>query len=178
MIKYKFFFFILIFLFSNSLFANNIGTINIEYILKNNDEYNKFLKSLNAESEQFKNKLSIFEQKILNEKTSITNEKLFLSEVEYNERVSKYNLSLQEFDKKIKNFDNFLSANLDRNKNALINKIIEMSKKLSVEKGYDLIFSENNYFISSNSIDISDLIINNLNPIKLNLRMYTQEELF
>lgn len=179
MIKNNFFLFLFILIFINkSLCANNIGTINIEYILKNNIEYKEFLETLNKQSDNFKITLAELESDILKEKELIINEKLFLSDDQYNKRVNEYNILLNEFDKKVQDSDIFLTSNLDKNKNILISKIIEITKNISIEKGYDLIFSENNYFISSNSVDISNLVIQILAENKLNLKIFKKEELF
>ena len=73
------------------------------------------------------------------------------------------------FKEKFGKFNNHINMNIDKNKEIVINEIIEITKTLSHNKNFDIILNENQYFLASDDIDISKQIIEILNKKKLDL---------
>ena len=61
--------------------------------------------------------------------------------------------------------------NIEKNKEIVINEIIEITKMLSRDKNFDIILNEDQYFLASDGVDISNQIIEILNKKKLNLEV-------
>ena len=80
--------------------------------------------------------------------------------VNFNDTVEKFNL---HYDEQINNL-----------KNKIINIILDVLKKYSEVNKIDLILDSNNYILSSNSINITDLIKNQVNKqiIEINFEKY------
>ena len=53
----------------------------------------------------------------------------------------------------------------------MINEIIEITKKLSLSKNFDIILNDDQYFIASDNVDISSQIIEMLNTKELDLKI-------
>jgi Skp family chaperone for outer membrane proteins len=144
------------------LLVENNKNLKILYSEIKNDQ-NKFLIKFKSEEDNLAIKLSD-----LNElKLILNNEEL---EIEINE----YNNLLNEFNMKIERFNSHYDLQINNLKNNIINKIIEVLKEFSIENKIDLILDVNNYILSNNSINITDLIslkLNNL-TIETNFEKY------
>ena len=55
-------------------------------------------------------------------------------------------------------------------KNQILEKIVKLLEKYAIENKIDLIFDNKNYIIASNSINITDIILKELNTLDLNLQ--------
>jgi len=119
----------------------------------------------------YENKLKNEEKELLAKQKEIENSKLLLSEEEISKIVNKYNIEVDIFQKKINNINKNINNNIELNRNLILKEIISIVKIISQEKKYDLILDQNNYFISADNIDISHLIINNLNKQIINLNI-------
>ena len=119
----------------------------------------------------YENKLKNEEKELLAKQKEIENSKLLLSEEEISKIVNKYNIEVDIFQKKINNINKNINNNIELNRNLILKEIVSIVKIISQEKKYDLILDQNNYFISADNIDISHLIINNLNKQIINLNI-------
>jgi len=160
-----------IFLFCNNLNAINIATINTDYILEKSNHFSLFLNELASMKTNYENKLKNEEKALLAKQKEIENSKLLLSEEEISQIVNKYNIDVNNFQKKINNINENINNNIELNRNLILKEIVSIVKVISQEKKYDLILDQNNYFISSDNIDISSLIVNNLNKQIINLNI-------
>ena len=61
--------------------------------------------------------------------------------------------------------------NIEKNKEIVINEVIEIAKILSRNKNFDIILNEDQYFLASDDVDISKQIIEILNKKKLELKV-------
>ena len=57
----------------------------------------------------------------------------------------------------------FFSKNIEINKNTIIKQIISYIEKISIKSNIDIVFTEEQYFMSSKKIDISNEIITLIN---------------
>ena len=155
--------FIIFFVFPTNLLAINIATINIAYILEKSSSYNNFLEELAKKKSELQNKLDIKENDLTKLKQEIDNSKLIINEDELNLMISNYNGKLQILDKEVKKINLFFSKNIEINKNIIIKQIISYIENISSKSDIDIILTEDQYFMSSKKIDISNQIINLLN---------------
>ena len=150
-------------IFPTNLLAINIATINIAYILDKSTSYNNFLDELAKKKSELQNKLDIKEKDLTKLKQEIDNSKLIINEDELNLMISNYNGQLQILDKEVKKINLFFSKNIEINKNIIIKQIISYIENISIKSEIDIVLTEDQYFMSSKKIDISNQIINLLN---------------
>ena len=159
----KFIIFIIIFIFSTNLSALNLATINIAYILEKSLSYNNFLDELSIKKLELQNTLNIKETKLEKLKQDIDSSKLIISEDELSIMISNYNDQLKILDQEVKKINLFFSKNIEGNKNIIIKQIISYIENISVKSDIDMILTEEQYFMSSKKIDISNQIVDLIN---------------
>ena len=155
--------FIIFFIISTNLFAINVATINIAFILEQSDSYNNFLNELSNKKSELQNELNIKEKDLENLKQEIDNSKLIISDDELNIMISKYNDQFRILDEKVKKINLFFSKNIESNKNIIIKQIITYIETISTKSDIDIVLTEEQYFMSSKKIDISNEIIDLIN---------------
>ena len=166
------------FFISVPLYANNLATINIEYIIEKNIEFQNFLNNLNEEQKLMND---IFKKKNLqleNEKKEIEDLQLILNTQEINTKNNLFVKKVEAFNAEIQQFDYYINQNIKINQNIIINKIIKIVTNISNSQNIDIIFDENNFFISSDKINISNLVIEQLSLDKENYIITPKEDLF
>ena len=72
----------------------------------------------------------------------------------------------------------FINSNIEENKSLIIKQIYEIVKNIAITYEYDIILNENNYFLVSEQIDISNIVIKQLNNIDLELLILNNNESF
>ena len=154
---------IIFFVFPTNILAINIATINIAYILEKSSSYNNFLEELAKKKSELQNKLDIKENDLTKLKQEIDNSKLIINEDELNLMINNYNDQFKILDQEVKKINLFFSKNIEVNKNIIIKQIISYIEDISIKSNIDIILTEEQYFMSSKKIDISDQIINLLN---------------
>ena len=167
----KYIVFVIFFVFSTNLLAINIATINIAYILEKSVSYNNFLDELSDKKIELQSTLNIKEKDLEKLKQEIDNSKLIISEDELNLMISSYNNQLQILEQEIKKINLFFSNNIEINKNEIIKQIISYIENISAKSNIDIILTEDQYFMSSKKIDISNQIVNLLNNDIITLKI-------
>ena len=162
-INKKLIIFIIFIVFPTNLLAINIATINVAYILEKSVSYNNFLDELNNKKLELQNTLDVKEKDLKKLKEDIENSKLIINEDELNLMISDYNDQLKILDKEVTRINLFFSKNIEFNKNIIIKQIISYIENISIKSDIDIILTEEQYFMSSKKIDISNEIINLLN---------------
>ena len=160
------------------LYANNLATINIEYIIEKNIEFQNFLNNLNKEQKLMND---IFKKKNLqleNEKKEIEDLQLILNTQEINIKNNLFIKKVEEFNAEIKQFDYYINKNIEINQNIIINKIIKIASDISNSQKIDIVFDETNFFISSDKINISKLVIEQLTLENETYLITPKEDLF
>ena len=176
--KKKFFFLLFFLLVNFKASSNNIATINIEYILKNNIQYSQYIEIFSNYKSDLDTKLAIEEQNILEQKKEIEDLGNILTSEEIDKKILIYNTNVNNFSLKVENYNNIFNKNFQENKQIIMNKIYDISRDIALKKNFSLILSEQNYFISSQNIEISDLIITKLEEIKFDFNTVNIEGLF
>ena len=113
-----------------------------------------------------------------NEKKEIKDLQLILNTQEINAKNSLFVKKVEEFNKEIQQFDYYINKNIEINQSIIINKIIKISSDISNSQNIDIIFDETNFFISSDKIDISNLVIEQLLLDKETYLIKPKEDIF
>ena len=166
------FFFIFILLSTNT-YAEKIATFKLSYIIDNVEEYIKLQDQLNNYKDKIFNELKKEEEDLILQKNKIEDSKLFLTDLEYEKKIKEFNILSDKFKSKIDKYNNILKLNIEKNEKKISDEIANIVKDISINQNIDLVFADNQYFISSMDIDISDLIIQDLNKRELNLEIIT-----
>ena len=95
--KLNFIFFILIVFTSLNLASQNIATINIQYLIDNNNQYKETIEKMKSSQKKYSNKLEIKEKELENFFSDIQNSKLILNESKINIQIDQYNKELNKF---------------------------------------------------------------------------------
>ena len=106
-------------------------------------------------------------QTIKENKEKIEKLNLILEPAEIEEEIENYNNKLENFNKKIEKFNLHYEIQINDFKDKLIEAILDIIKKYSLNNNIDLILDSNNYILSNNSINITEIIIELLNKKKI-----------
>ena len=154
---------------SSSAFSTNIRVLDFQNIIENNTNlfllYEKIEKDQKAHKEKFINE----ELNLENEFKKIEKLKLILEPSELEKEIENYNLKLNNFNDRIEQFNLHYDKQINNLKNKLVNLILDLLKKYSEDNKIDLILDSNNYILSSNSINITDLIKDLLSKQKIEI---------
>lgn len=170
----KIFLIFIFFFFNSSAFSSNIRVLDFQKILENNYNLNLLYEQIEKDQEQHKLKFEAEELKLSNELKSIEKLNLILEPIEINKEIENYNVKLKNFNQKIEKFNNHYDSQINNLKNILINYIFEILQKYSFDNQIDLVLDSNNYILSNNSINITDIISEQLNDknIEINFEKY------
>ena len=157
-------------LLSHSVQSQKILVINLEYIINNSNQYQEIIKIILKAQELKKNYFEKEEETIKSKLNEIENSKLILSKNEIKLKIDEYNKIFSNFKDDIDEFNFHYDNQISNIRNQILEKIVKLLEKYAIENKIDLIFDNKNYIISSNSIDITDIILNELNTIDLNLQ--------
>ena len=168
----KFFTFLFFFLFSFNTYAENIATIDFNKIFSESISYNNFLNKMNTYKETKMKEFQDIEKELLQEKDQIDEEKIILSNDEFNNKISIHQNNVREYQKKV---DAINQEMFNKNENAKIlikNDVIKISQKIAIDNDITIIFDASNYVIAVKTIDLTEKIIEilNTNPNKLNIQ--------
>ena len=94
---------------------------------------------------------------------------LILEPTELDKEIEIYNQQLSNFNDNIEKFNLHYELQINNLKKIIINIILEELKKYSEDNKIDLILDSNNYILSSNSINITDLIEEQVNTKKIEI---------
>ena len=161
-----------------SLYSNNIATINISYIIDKNIEFQNFLNTLDSEQKLMNDAFKKKNLQLENEKKEIEDLQLILNTQEINAKNNLFVKKVELFNQEIQQFDYYINKNIEINQSIIINKIIKISSDISNSQNIDIIFDETNFFISSDKIDISNLVIEQLLLDKETYLIKPKEDIF
>ena len=160
-------------LLSQSILSHKIAVINIDYMINNTHQYQEILKTILKAQELKKNEFVNQEEKFKSKLNEIENSKLILSEDEIALKVDEYNTTFRNFKDSIDEFNFHYDNQILKIRNKILEKIVKLLEKYAIENKIDLIFDNKDYIIASNSIDITDTILKELDTIDLNLQFDT-----
>ena len=165
--KIIFVFFILI---STTQANQNIATINLDRIFQNSNDFSNFLKNLKIIKDDYDSKFKIKESELIDQKKIIEDSEIILNQGEIDKLITEYTIAVNNFSDEVKNYNEKIDLIIESNKNIILANILEILKEISIKNQYDIILSEDNYFIASDNIDISEIVIKKLNSISTELK--------
>ena len=163
--------FFIIILFSISIKAENIATIRLSYIIDNSYEFKNFLNNLDKIKLKYFNELEDQEKNLEKRKKEIEDSKMLFNDEEYNKLVKNFDNDANIYLIKVEKYENYINKNIKINEKKILESISLILEEYSNKNDLDLILNEDQYIISSNSLDISDIIIEELNNKKLDLKI-------
>ena len=119
--------------------------------------------TLNSYKKELENLINDRENNLFEMKNDLESLKLLATDDEINKTTISYNQKVQVLMKDIEIINNNMSLNLNNNQKILKKNIAQISQIIAEENSIELILDQNQYFISSSKIDISDKIIDILN---------------
>ena len=157
-------------LLSQSIQSQKIAVINLDYLINNSQQYQEIINKILKAQELKKNKFIKQEETIESKLNEIENSKLILSKDQINLKVDEYNKTLSNFKDSIDEFNLHYDNQVLKIRNKILENIVKLLEKYAIKNKIDLIFDNKDYIIASNSIDITDIILKELDTIDLNLQ--------
>ena len=167
--KLNFIFFITIFFTSFNLASQNIVTINIQSLIDNNNQYKEILEKMELSQKKYSKKLEIKENELEKFFSDIQNSKLILNESEINLQIDEYNKKLNKFSSLVDEFNYHYQNQVINIRDIMLKEIIVLLEKYAIQHNIDIVFDSTSYLLASNTLDITNMIENELKNINLKL---------
>ena len=161
-------FFVSIFCTYNA-YPTSIRVVNLNLLIENNEYLNKLIENIEEEQIVYKNKFNENEEYLKNKLDELDELRLILDDSELENEINLYNQELNDFNIKINSFNNHYENQINQFKNKILQSIIEILKKYSLDNEIDLILDSNSYILSTNSINITELISKELSKLNFNI---------
>ena len=164
----------LIIFFSSNASSTNIRVLDFQNIIENNININLLYDQIEKDQETHKKKFNFEELNLQSELERIEKLNLILEPSEIEKEIINYNTKLNNFNNMIEEFNLHYETQINKLKNTIINLTLEILKKYSEDNKIDLILDSNNYVLSSNSINITEIIKDKVNnkSIEINFEKY------
>ena len=159
--------FFIIFIFSSSVFSTNIRVLDFQNVIESNESFFILYEKIEKDQVVHKKKFTNEELNLESEFQRIEKLNLILEPTELEKEIENYNDELKIFNEKIEKFNLHYEVQINNLKNIIANLILEELKKYSEDNNIDLVLDSNNYILSSNSINITDFIIDMINKKKI-----------
>ena len=172
----KHFYIIIIFcFFAFHVFSQNIATFNFSFIVNNLASYKDFKNQLDEFRKIEFEKLKLQEDLLIENKKEIEDSKLLLNETEYLNRINVFNKEKIIFENKVHKLNNFIQENINVNEDIILKEIINIVKIIATKKNIDIVFYDEQYFLSSETVDISKIIFEELSNLDISLKLSNYE---
>jgi Skp family chaperone for outer membrane proteins len=155
--------------FSFNAFSTNIRVLDLQKILEQNDNLSILYELIDKDQILHKEKFKIEESNLQTELERIEKLNLILDPTELQKEIENYNEILNNFNDKIEKFNLHYDSQINDLKNNILNITLDVLKNYSDENKIDLILDSNNYILSSNSINITNTILDEVNKIKIEI---------
>ena len=158
-----------------NVYAQKIATFKFAFILENLPAYNDFTSQVNEFKKKRFEELRKQEELLIIKKKEIDDSEVLLSKNEYLSIITKFNESKDNFENSVNKLNNYLKENIELTEKKILNEIANIIKEIATENSLDIVFFDEQYFLASDSMDISDQISNNLNNLKITLQLTPYE---
>jgi len=158
-----------------NVLAQTIAIINVQSLIDNNQQYINILKDIENDQKKYSNKFQKKENELKNLMKDIKDSELILSENEINLKIDNYNKNLNDYTILIENFNLHYQKQIVNIRETILKEILILLEKYAIDNNTDLILDSTSYLIASNSLDITNIIKNELSIKKLKLE-YTNFE--
>jgi len=154
---------------SSSAFSANIRVLDFQKVIDNNINLSLLYEKIEKDQESHKEIFNAEELNLESEFQRIEKLNLILEPSELEIEIENYNLELKNFNDKITKFNLHYENQINNLKNNIINIILDELKKYSEDNKIDLVLDSNSYILSSNSINITELINDKVNKKKIEI---------
>ena len=161
--------FLFINIFSSKIFSQTIAIVNVQSLIDNNKIYQKTVKDIEINQEQYLKDFNIIENELIKKLNEIEESKLILSEEEIGKQIENYNNQLSQFSITIEEFNFHYQNEIIKIREIILKEILKLLEKYALENSVDLILDSTSYLIASNSLDITIDINSELEELNLNL---------
>ncbi len=161
--------FLVINIFSSKIFSQTIAIVNVQSLIDNNKIYQKTVKDIEINQEQYLKDFNIIENELIKKLNEIEESKLILSEEEIGKQIENYNNQLSQFSITIEEFNFHYQNEIIKIREIILKEILKLLEKYALENSVDLILDSTSYLIASNSLDITIDINSELEELNLNL---------
>ena len=158
-----------------NVYAQKIATFKFAFILENLPAYNDFITHINDFKKKRFEELRKQEELLIIKKKEIDDSEVLLSKNEYLSIITEFNESKDNFENSVNKLNNYLKENIELTEKKILNEIANIIKEIATENSLDIVFFDEQYFLASDSMDISDQISNNLNNLKITLQLTPYE---
>ena len=158
-----------------NVLAQTIAIINVQSLIDNNQQYINILKDIEDDQKKYSNEFQKKENELKNLMKDINDSELILSENEINLKIDNYNKNLNDYKILIENFNLHYQKQIVNIRETILKEILILLEKYAIDNNTDLILDSTSYLIASNSLDITNIIKNELSIKKLKLE-YTNFE--
>ena len=160
---------ICIFFYSFKTFSTNIRVLDLQFIIDNNQTIKNLITDIENDQKKYLKKFKNTEIELQTQFKKIEELELILEPNELDKEIIKYNEELKKFNIKIENFNKHYDDQVSFLKGKILESILEILKKYSLENEIDLILDANNYILSNNSIDITNILLDEINKTNYNI---------
>ena len=174
MIKFYIFFIISI-VFASNVYSTNIVVIDVNSLINNSKHFLEISNKINFSQQEYKNNLKNIEQNLYKKKEELENLKLIVNDEEFNIKKNEYYNEVANFENDVANFNNHYEKEIINIKNIIFSNISELLQNYAEKNQIDLILDKNQYLISADKINITEIIFLELNESTIDLD-FTQYE--
>jgi Skp family chaperone for outer membrane proteins len=159
----------IIIIFCSNAFSTNIRVLDLQKIIDNNVNVSLLFDQINNDQLPHKENFTNKELELKNELENIEKLNLILDPNELAKEIEKYNQQLNNFNDNIEKFNLHYELQINNLKNKILNITLQILKAYSEDNKIDLILDSNNYILSSNSINITDIIQDQVNKVTIEI---------
>ena len=163
-------YFFIFFFISTISNATNIRVIDLNSVIENNLSLISLYKNIQSDQIIFKEEFKTEEKNLQKDYERLEELKLILDSQELTTEINSYNDKLNNFNLKIEKFNSHYDKQIQKLKDEILNLTIDTLKKYSTDNGIDLILDSNNYILSNNSINITDIILEETNKTSIEFK--------
>ena len=161
--------FIVLNIFCKIIYAQEIVVVNIQSLIDNNDIYIDTLKKIDQNQKKYLEKFKKKEQELTKISNNIDESKLILNDNEINLQIENYNNELSNFTTLLEDFNFHYQNQIISIRKTVYNEIILLLENYAINYSVDIILDSTAYLIASNSLDITEIINEELKKINLKL---------
>ena len=166
----RFFYLIsLFFFFSYNISAQTIAVVNIQFLIDNSPIYINLIKDIEITQKKHTKIFKLKEDELSEILNDIEESKMIVSEDEINLRINNYNNKLNKYNIQVEKFNFHFQNEIIKIREIILKEIILLLEKYATANNIDLILDSTSYLIASNSLDITEMIKDDLKEINLKL---------
>ena len=150
--------------------SSEVIVVNIEKLIDQNLSYIKIIKEIEESQSDYLLNFQKEEIRLNNLLEEIENSKLILSEKDLETLVVSYNNQLADFNILVDNFNTHYQNQIINIRQSVFQEIIVLIENYVKSNDVDLVLDSTSYLIASNKINITDIILDELEDIKIKLQ--------